>query len=323
MGEPVKKPDKREDLDKKVLTHPDLQRARDLASPSSSGFYDAISAAEQSYHDLEIEKKILEREKRELERELKIAKAKNKVLSEVLRDPKSLEIPTPTDLPTDDFIDNSLAKLEVVLELEDLRKKLVEERQTRKRYQSEVERLQPLAIIDGLTEAYNHRYFMDQIYTEIYRSIRKERPLTLLFMDIDDFTDFNNTYGHQAGDYVLKELSRIARIVLRETDIFARYGGEEFAAIMPDTTEEKAEYAAERLRKTIENTELEYKGEKLNFTVSIGVAPMRSTESDDLITDADKLMYLGKALGKNCVVSRSFAEDELGVDLSKYSGKKS
>ena len=232
-----------------------------------------------------------------IEKDYRALEEENARLREELKAKKSVD--------WTDF-DQSLARLE-----EDLRAE--KERNAR---------LEPLAITDGMTGAYNHRYFMEQLETEIKRSNRNKRPLALLFTDIDNYTDFNNTYGHQAGDYVLQELVRISKGVLRETDIFARYGGEEFVAIMPDASEEEAEIAAERLRKVIENTKLYYKGQELNFTISIGVAPHRSESSDDLITNADKLMYLAKDLGKNCVVSRKFAEDELDVDLSLYSGKK-
>ncbi|MBW2982041.1 GGDEF domain-containing protein [Candidatus Woesearchaeota archaeon] len=183
-------------------------------------------------------------------------------------------------------------------------------------------KLRPLAITDGLTGAYNHRYFREELKTEMKRSDRSKTPLSLLFIDIDDYKSFNDTYGHDAGDYVLQELTRIAKAVLRETDIFARYGGEEFAAILPDTNEEDAKHAAERLRKAVENADLEYKGEKMNFTISIGVAAHRSESADDFITNADKLMYLAKDAGKNCSVTRNFAEKELGIDLSLYSNKK-
>jgi diguanylate cyclase (GGDEF)-like protein len=207
-------------------------------------------------------------------------------------------------------------------EAEDLRQKLEEAEKALEKEKRESQRLRPLAFTDGLTGAYNHRYFMEQLETEVRRSDRNRRPLSLLYTDIDNYTDFNTLHGHQAGDYVLKELTGIARKVLRDTDIFARYGGEEFAAIMPDTTEEQAESAAERLRKAVENADLEYKGEKLHFTLSIGVAPHRSESADDLITVADKLMYLGKILGKNCVVSRSYAEKELDFKSSTYSSEK-
>jgi diguanylate cyclase (GGDEF)-like protein len=204
-----------------------------------------------------------------------------------------------------------------------LEQELEKERQAKRGLQNEVERLQRLAIIDGLTGAYNRRYFMEQIETEVRESNRYHNPISLMIIDIDHFKRFNDTQGHQAGDYVLKCLTEIATDVLRETDIFARYGGEEFAVIMPNTNEKQAEEAAERLRQAVESADLHYKDQKLNVTVSIGVASHKTESADDFITKADQPLYAAKDLGRNCVVSRSYAEDELGVDLSQYSSEKS
>jgi len=204
-----------------------------------------------------------------------------------------------------------------------LEKELEQERQENELQKKEIERLKPLAIKDGLTAAFNHRYFIEQLEAGIEENFIEGNPLSLLMIDIDHFKEFNDTYGHQAGDYVLKQLSFIANTVLRETDIFARYGGEEFAVIMPSTNEKEAEEAAERLRKAVESADLQYRGEKLDVTISVGVAPHTSESVDELITKADQPLYAAKELGRNCVVTRTYAEKELGIDLSSYSGEKS
>jgi diguanylate cyclase (GGDEF)-like protein len=189
------------------------------------------------------------------------------------------------------------------------------------RLKDEVERLRPLVVRDGLTGAYNHRYFREQLEIAVKESSRYSNPLSLMMIDIDHFKRFNDTYGHQAGDYVLKHLTEIAVGVLRETDIFARYGGEEFTVIMSNTTEEDAGIAAERLRQKIENTEFKYKGQKLDVSVSVGVASRKSESADDIIKIADKLLYIAKDSGRNRAISRDFAEKELGIDLALYRAK--
>ncbi|MBW2966756.1 diguanylate cyclase [Candidatus Woesearchaeota archaeon] len=266
MGEPAEKSNK-EDLEGKVLTHPALQRVKELGSSESSGFYQAIQEAEKSYKD--IEQKYNESEQK----------------------------------------------------VKELEQRLEKERQENERQKKEIDRLKPLAIKDGLTAAFNHRYFVDQLEAGIKEASAENKPLSILMIDIDHFKEFNDNYGHKAGDYVLKQLSFIANTVLRDTDIFARYGGEEFAVIMPNTNEEEAEKAAERLRKAVENAPLHYIGQKLDVTISIGVAPYTSESVDDLIIKADQPLYAAKDLGRNCVVSRSYAK-ELGIDLSLYGGKK-
>lgn len=203
-----------------------------------------------------------------------------------------------------------------------LRQELEKTRQALERAEKERERYRPLAIRDGLTGAYNHLYFQEQLETEIKRSGRSGRPVSLIMMDLDYFKMFNDNYGHQAGDYVLKELNKIAGKVLRESDIFARYGGEEFAVILPDTDEKKAEEVAERLRKAVENAGMTYKGQKLEVTLSLGVISEKTESADDIITKADNLLYTAKDLGRNCVVSRNFLEDELDIDLSLYGSEK-
>ncbi|MBU1985813.1 MAG: GGDEF domain-containing protein, partial [Proteobacteria bacterium] len=113
--------------------------------------------------------------------------------------------------------------------------------------------LDNLANIDGLTEVYNHRYFQTSLDQEINRSSRHQTAISLLLIDIDHFKDFNDTYGHQAGDFVLKKFCEILQNNLRKYDTLARYGGEEFVIILPETSEEDALLVAEKLRAAIED----------------------------------------------------------------------
>ncbi len=163
--------------------------------------------------------------------------------------------------------------------------------------------LREISIKDQLTATYNHNFFYSRLEEEFERSVRYETPLSLVMMDIDNFKHINDTYGHRAGDLVLKELAEVIKKGVRKTDIVARYGGEEFAVILPHTAPQGAAEEAERLRVLIEGHA--YAGlfnEKI--TVSVGVAsyPRKDTvNSGDLVNHADDALYKAKWSGKNCV----------------------
>ncbi|MDP2911207.1 MAG: sensor domain-containing diguanylate cyclase [Candidatus Omnitrophota bacterium] len=149
---------------------------------------------------------------------------------------------------------------------------------------------------DSLTSLWNHGYFQYLLSEEIKKCSLVKSYFTLLMIDIDNFKMFNDTYGHQAGDSILKEISRIFRDVSRKIDIVARYGGEEFGIILPVTKKEEALILAERIRKAVEIAP-----SLKNITVSIGVAsfPENGLKKEDLISKADKALYDAKKLGKN------------------------
>lgn len=163
--------------------------------------------------------------------------------------------------------------------------------------------LENLANIDGLTEINNHRFFQNFLDSEINRSIRNDRTLSLLLADIDHFKKFNDTYGHQTGDFILKEFCRITKEVIREYDLIARYGGEEFAFVLPETTQEEALLVAEKLRKTTENHFFDDGANTYRVTISIGVACARPTgrefNKNDFIGLADEALYEAKNIGRN------------------------
>ena len=165
--------------------------------------------------------------------------------------------------------------------------------------------LEEIANLDGLTQIYNHRYFQESLDKEISRSIRQENELGLVLTDIDNFKKFNDFYGHQAGDYVLKEVASVCGKVIREYDLIARYGGEEFVFILPDTGEADALIVAEKIRGAVEQHLFKYDGDEYRVTSSFGVAvfdgtapPLKKTE---LIERADKAMYSAKKKGRNRV----------------------
>ncbi|MCX5693000.1 MAG: GGDEF domain-containing protein [Candidatus Omnitrophica bacterium] len=149
---------------------------------------------------------------------------------------------------------------------------------------------------DSLTSLWNHRYFQYLLEEEIKKSSLAKSRFTLLMIDIDDFKAFNDAHGHQAGDNIIREISRIFREVSRKIDVVARYGGEEFGIILPLTKKEEALVLAERIRKAVEiNPNLK------NITISIGVAsfPENGQKKEDLIAKADKALYEAKRSGKN------------------------
>lgn len=166
--------------------------------------------------------------------------------------------------------------------------------------------LQKLAITDGLTGIYNHRYFRERLEEEILRSLRYNVPLSCVLFDIDDFKKCNDTYGHLFGDAVLKEISTRILQTIRRTDMTARYGGEEFIVIMPQTSIEGAYIQAERIRKAIEDKPFEYMGKSVNVTISGGVAEVVQNEIltvEDLLRIADQCLYQAKRKGKNMIIA--------------------
>jgi diguanylate cyclase (GGDEF)-like protein len=168
-------------------------------------------------------------------------------------------------------------------------------------------RLYLMATLDRMTRLYIHHYFQARLAEELRRSQRYQTPLSLLISDIDHFKNFNDTYGHQQGDTVLRETARLFKKSLRTMDIPARYGGEEFAVILPETKLAEAVKVAERLRRNVAAHEFTGQDEPLHVTVSIGVAefnPAIDIDKADLIKRADMAMYDAKSAGRNKVVSQ-------------------
>lgn len=162
------------------------------------------------------------------------------------------------------------------------------------------------ADLDGLTLAHNRRHFDKRLKEEMERHARYSHPISLLMLDIDHFKVINDTYGHQAGDTVLKEIAALLRSSLRTTDYVARYGGEEFAVILPHTPEEQAGPLAERLRETVANYTFMHDTTRIPVTISIGFAALAATQdtsSGSILHDADMALYNAKGAGRNKVCS--------------------
>jgi diguanylate cyclase (GGDEF)-like protein len=167
------------------------------------------------------------------------------------------------------------------------------------------------ALRDGLTGAFNKKYFQDRLESEFAYAIRHQSPLTLLMMDIDHFKRFNDTYGHLAGDHVLEGLAQRVHSSIRAEDVFARYGGEEFALICRGIPLADGAIVGERLRSLMANTPFQYDGNMLPVTISIGVAgiPNPSIQNpQELVSTADEALYSAKESGRNRVVIRGNLE---------------
>jgi diguanylate cyclase (GGDEF)-like protein len=167
-------------------------------------------------------------------------------------------------------------------------------------YHEEIYRLKTT---DGLTGAYNKRYFEEAVEREMHRFFRYERPLAMLMMDIDLFKRINDEYGHLAGDRVLSQLGLLISTSLRREDTFSRYGGEEFAVLMPEMDLEEAVDVAERLRREIDEASFEFEGMDLPVTISIGAAAAEVDHGgpDEFIKVADERLYAAKRGGRNRV----------------------
>jgi diguanylate cyclase (GGDEF)-like protein len=163
--------------------------------------------------------------------------------------------------------------------------------------------IEELSYTDSMTGLYNYRYFYKRLTEEVFRAKRFSRKLALVIFDIDDFKVYNDTYGHQAGDCVLKQLGELLSLTVRSIDVVSRYGGEEFCVIMPESDQDECLKFMERLRKAIMN--YSFKDENLkhehNITVSLGGAiyPHDAHTVDRTIYCADMALLKAKSLGRN------------------------
>jgi diguanylate cyclase (GGDEF)-like protein len=160
------------------------------------------------------------------------------------------------------------------------------------------------ALRDGLTKAFNKKYFTDRLESELTFALRHVSPLVLVMFDIDHFKKVNDTHGHQAGDLVLSEISTLLTAALRAEDVFARYGGEEFAVICRGTDVSQAPIVGERLRKAVENHRFVFEGTHIPVTISVGIASLPDPavkDATDLVARADKALYQSKHGGRNRV----------------------
>ncbi len=166
------------------------------------------------------------------------------------------------------------------------------------------EKLSSIVISDELTGLYNRNYIRQRLQEELYRSRRFNHPLSLLMIDLDGFKAINDKYGHMNGDSVLKSFANMIKQEIRPSDIAARYGGEEFLIIMPETSNQDAFIAAERLRQKLSLYRFKidsHKDKTIQFTISIGICsfPQYGQNPSELISLADVALYQAKQKGKN------------------------
>jgi len=165
------------------------------------------------------------------------------------------------------------------------------------------QKVQGMAITDALTQVYCRRYFLERFSEELKRSRNNKLHLCFLMIDLDNFKQFNDRYGHLVGDAILRQVSKTIGDMVRQIDFIGRYGGEELAIVFAETDKEQAGFAAERIRQAIEALVIKAYDEELKVTVSIGVSafPDNTVHMRDLIEMADQALYLAKETGKNKV----------------------
>jgi diguanylate cyclase (GGDEF)-like protein len=165
------------------------------------------------------------------------------------------------------------------------------------------EQLTERAYRDELTGLYNHRYFQEIMETEMNRASRYQRAMSLIMLDIDNFKHINDTYGHPQGDEVLRVVSAVLKQSIRACDIVSRYGGEEFTIVLPETDMQGAVNIAERVRRGVESQHVNFKGNSIKVTVSLGATTFEPVKTPDdksiIITAADNALYNAKTNGKN------------------------
>ena len=165
------------------------------------------------------------------------------------------------------------------------------------------EEIYRLMTVDGLTGAFNRRYFNEALEREYNRSKRYDRALSLIVFDIDHFKRVNDTWGHLAGDNILRQIGTAVKPRLRREDIFSRTGGEEFGVLLPEIALDGARATAEKLRKLVEGTPLRHELQVIPCTISLGAAQMvgADTNAEELYRRADERMYEAKQGGRNRV----------------------
>ena len=165
------------------------------------------------------------------------------------------------------------------------------------------EEIYRLTTIDGLTQIFNKRYFLETLEREIARSHRFRREMSLVMFDIDHFKKINDSYGHLAGDYVLKHLAQTVKTRIRREDCFARYGGEEFAIVLPEIDGENGKAFAEKIRQIVEKQDFRFENTRIRVTISMGVSTIdeQTTDAASLIKRADERLYEAKSGGRNRV----------------------
>ena len=172
--------------------------------------------------------------------------------------------------------------------------------------------LRRLSITDSLTGLSNRRYFFKRLASLFISYKRKQRPVSVIMLDLDHFKAINDQYGHAAGDRVLKEFAKRVEAILRQPDLFARLGGEEFALLLDDTDVEGATELAERIKNALATSPFNYKKHQIQVSASMGISMFHptDTQADDVMLRADRVMYQAKLSGRNAIVCHYSVEDQ-------------
>jgi diguanylate cyclase (GGDEF)-like protein len=185
-------------------------------------------------------------------------------------------------------------------------------------------KLAHLSVTDDLTQVYNRRYFIGRAHYELARAKRYGHAFSMLLFDLDDFKQINDQYGHPAGDEVLCMVANTCLRESREVDVLARYGGDEFALLIPALQKEQAVQYADRLRRILGESKIEYEGHQLQTTASVGVVTWTPaiTELERLIYLMDKALYAAKRAGKDTLrVSGIEGEYSAFIDIEETKGQ--
>jgi diguanylate cyclase (GGDEF)-like protein len=166
------------------------------------------------------------------------------------------------------------------------------------------QRLLEMNMKDGLTGIYNRRYLENRLQEEYDRSMRSQKPLSLIMFDIDFFKNINDTYGHQCGDFILQSVSADASACVRKTDIVARYGGEEFCCLLFESPLAGAVRVAEHLKDVVASKIYSFSGQSIRVTISGGVAELALAKesASELVARADGALYEAKRTGRNKII---------------------
>ncbi len=197
---------------------------------------------------------------------------------------------------------------------QDIERKL---KQANRELQRANERWRKLAVSDGLTGLYNHRYFQERWRREVQRARRYHETLSLMIIDVDNFKNFNDTMGHPQGDVLLKELSTLLTRSVREVDLVARYGGEEFVIVLPKTPRMDAVVLAQRVRSFVAQHPFRHRdvqpGGRLTISVGVSAFPDDGGDASEVIIAADKALYRAKHAGRDRVMAAVGVTEEGGA----------
>ena len=164
------------------------------------------------------------------------------------------------------------------------------------------EKIQHQATTDGLTGLVNHKTFYEILERELWRSRRYGGQISLIMVDVDNLKKINDTYGHRAGDKVIREISRRIKECIRQIDTAARYGGDEFAVILPNTSLNEATIVAQRMVEAVANSPTTWNKEQITLSISVGLGQYDAdTNPEDITSRSDQALYTAKQAGKNTV----------------------